>query len=269
MRFAVNCSILFTELPLLERPAAAKAAGFDAVEFWWPFPTPVPTRSEVDGFISAIHEADVRLIGLNFFAGDMPGGDRGTVSWIARSEEFRANLPYVVSIGDQLGCNSFNALYGNRRADEDPQAQDDRAIVNLALAARAVAAIGGTVLIEPVSGAPFYPLKTAADVRGVIARLEAETGVTNAKMLCDIYHLAANGDDVAAVCRDGANMGHVQIADAPGRGAPGTGELPLKALLSDLQRTGYEGWVALEYLADDPTTESFSTLRGLTSEPSA
>ena len=96
----------------LERPAAAKAAGFDAVEFWWPFQTSVPTDAEVAGFVNAISDAGVQLTGLNFYAGDMPGGDRGLVSWPARSTEFLDNVDVVVGIGERLGCKAFNALYG-------------------------------------------------------------------------------------------------------------------------------------------------------------
>ena len=172
-RYAVNLSMLFTELPLLERPAAAKAAGFDAVDFWWPFASAVPADAEVDGFVDAVQGAGVQLIGLNFFAGDMPGGDRGLVSWPARSAEFADNVDVVVGIGDRLGCKAFNALYGNRTDESTPVAQDEIATENLALAARAVARIGGVVLVEPVSGAPRYPLLTAADVIRVIDRVEA------------------------------------------------------------------------------------------------
>src|SRR5437879_3160259 len=93
--YAANLSILFTELPLLDRPAAAKAAGFDAVEFWWPFPTATPAATEVDAFAAAIEQAGVQLIGLNFFAGDMPGGDRGLVSWLGREQEFADNVAVV------------------------------------------------------------------------------------------------------------------------------------------------------------------------------
>ena len=85
LRFEVNLSILFTELPLLERPAAAKQAGFDAVEFWWPWSVAVPSDIEVERFATVVQDAGVQLVGLNFFAGDMPGGDRGLVSWPARS----------------------------------------------------------------------------------------------------------------------------------------------------------------------------------------
>ena len=110
MTYTVNCSILLTELPLWERPAAAKAAGFDAVEFWWPFETSVPTDVEVARFENAITDAGVQLTGLNFNAGDMPGGDRGLVSWPARSTEFQDNIDVVAGIGERLGCKAFNAL---------------------------------------------------------------------------------------------------------------------------------------------------------------
>ncbi|MGS0684987.1 hydroxypyruvate isomerase family protein [Nakamurella sp. GG22] len=267
LRYEVNCSILFTELPLLERPAAAKAAGFDAVEFWWPFAVAEPKDSEVDAFVRAIQDAGVSLVGLNFFAGDMPAGDRGLVSWPARSAEFRANIPVVAAIGERLGCKAFNALYGNRVDDAPVAEQDELAAENLTLAAQGVAHIGGTVLVEPVSGSPRYPLLTAADVATVIGRVTANGGPTNIGLLADLYHLAVNGDDVDKVIADhtGAPNGiaHVQIADSPGRGAPGTGELPLERQLTDLQSRGYQGWVGLEYKASPEhadTAASFAWL---------
>ncbi|MER7786823.1 TIM barrel protein [Streptomyces sp. NPDC097640] len=146
----VNLSILFTELPLLERPGAARAAGFDAVEYWWPYATAVPTDAEADAFVRAVRDAGVRLTGLNFFAGDMPAGDRGLVSWPARAAEFRDNINATVAIGEQLGCRSFNAPYGNRIDGIPPAEQDDLAVEHLALAARAAERVGGTVLLEPL-----------------------------------------------------------------------------------------------------------------------
>jgi hydroxypyruvate isomerase len=263
-RYAVNLSMLFTELPLLQRPAAAKEAGFDAVEFWWPFSSAVPADSPVDEFAAAVDEAGVQLIGLNFFAGDMPGGDRGLVSWPARSAEFRDNIDVTVGIGERLGCRAFNALYGNRTDESTPVAQDEVAAENLALAARAAARIDGIVLVEPVSGAPRYPLLTAADVIRVIDRVEREAGVTNLKFLCDLYHLDVNGDDVAAAIETYADrVGHVQIADSPGRGEPGTGTLDIDGHLAALAAHGYRGYVALEY---KPTA---GTLEGLSWLPSA
>jgi len=153
-RYDINLSILFTELPLLERPAAAAAEGFRSVEFWWPFDTAVPADRDVDAFATAVRDAGVQLIGLNFFAGNMPGGDRGLVSWPARSSEFRDNVDVTLGVGSRLGCRAFNALYGNRVDGVSPQEQDELGAENLALAAKAAAGAGAIVLVEPVSAPP-------------------------------------------------------------------------------------------------------------------
>jgi hydroxypyruvate isomerase len=256
-RYEANLSMLFTELPLLQRPAAAAAAGFTAVEFWWPFPAAVPADRDIDSFVTAVSDAGVQLAGLNFFAGDMPGGDRGLVSWPARSVEFLDNIDVVAGIGERLGCKAFNALYGNRIDGESAQAQDAIGAENLATAAAGVARIGGTVLLEPVSGAPKYPLLKAADALQVIARVKEESGAENIKLLADFYHLAVNGDDVGAVIEKHAkDFGHIQIADNPGRGAPGTGELPLGEWIARSRELGYEGYIGLEY--KEPAETAFS-----------
>jgi hydroxypyruvate isomerase len=257
LRYTVNCSLLFTELPLLERPAAARRAGFGAVEFWWPFVEAVPPDRHVDAFATAIEDAGVQLTGLNFFAGDMPGGDRGLVSWPKRSGEFRDNIDVTVGIGERLGCRAFNALYGNRDDDHSAGEQDDLAVENLRLAAHAAARIDGTVLVEPVSGADRYPLLTAADVLTVIDRVQAP----NVGLLADLYHLATNGDDVDRVIAEHTDrIAHVQIADAPGRNEPGTGTLPLDRQLNDLAANGYSGWIGLEYKPSTTTVDSFGWL---------
>lgn len=258
MRFDVNLSILFTELPLLDRPGAAKQAGFDAVEFWWPWHVAVPSDAEIDRFVTAITDAGVQLVGLNFFGGDIPGGDRGLISWPARSAEFRDNIDVTVGIGERLGCRAFNALYGNRTDDATPDEQDALASENLRLAAHAMARIGGTVLIEPCSGAPRYPLLTAADALAVIDRAGAE----NVRLLLDVYHLAVNGDDIdAAIDRAAGRIGHVQIADAPGRNEPGTGELDIDRYLDRIAATGYDGWVGLEYKPTGASADAFDWLQ--------
>ncbi|TDE95891.1 hydroxypyruvate isomerase [Occultella glacieicola] len=247
-RYTVNCSILLTDLPLLERPAAAGAAGFDAVEYWWPFATSTPGADEIDAFVGALDAAGVQLTGLNFNAGDMPGGDRGLVSWPERADDFTANLDVVTRIGEATGCRAFNALYGNRIEGVSPAEQDDLAAANLAAAATAVGRIGGTVLVEPVSGAPRYPLLAAADAIGVVERVAGEHGATNLGLLLDVYHLAVNGDDVpAAIAAHRRRIAHVQIADAPGRDQPGTGDLPISDWTADLLAGGYAGWFGLEY----------------------
>ncbi len=262
LRYAVNCSLLFTELPLLERPAAARAAGFDAVEFWWPWPgDPVPDDRLVEAFVASVTDAGVRLVALNFFAGDLPGQDAGVLSLPGRAQLFRDNVDVAVGIGGRLGAVGFNALYGNRLADLDPRAQDDLAVANLALAARAAAGIGATVLVEPLSGRPDYPLRTAEDVLAVLDRVAARTGATDLGLLCDIHHLAVNGQDPAEVIdRHADRIRHVQVADVPGRGAPGTGSLDIAGSLDRLRACGYPGWVALEYQPGPSTTDSLRWL---------
>jgi hydroxypyruvate isomerase len=257
LRFDVNCSILFTELPVLERPAAAKAAGFDEVEFWWPFAEAVPADRDVDAFVGSLGDAGVELVALNFFAGDMAGGDRGVVSWPGREREFRDNAGVVAAIGERTGCRAFNALYGNRVEGTEPTAQDDLAAENLRYAAAAVGAVGGTVLVEAVSGPQPYPLRTAADALDAIDR----AGADNVQFLADLYHLSVNGDEVdKVIAHDAARTGHVQIADAPGRHQPGTGTLDLDGYLAKLEQAGYGGRVGLEYVPSGPSAESFAWL---------
>lgn len=259
--YDVNCSILFTELPLLQRPDAVRAAGFDAAEFWWPFAAAVPGDREVDAFVGSLRNAGVHLAGLNFFAGDMAAGDRGLVSWPGRAAEFRDNVELVVAIGEQLGCRTFNALYGNRDPASTPDEQSELALGNLVYAMDAVARIGGTVLVEAVSGADRYPLRTAADAVAVVGRANVAAAAANCRFLADLYHLTVNGDDLEAVIAAHAPLtGHVQIADAPGRGAPGTGGINFAARLGQLADAGYRGWVGLEYKPAGASADSFGWL---------
>jgi hydroxypyruvate isomerase len=256
--YAANCTLLFTEVELLERPAAARAAGFDAIEFWWPWPDqPVPPDAEIDRFITAVRDAGVQLIGLNFFAGDLAGPDCGVLSVPARSREFRDNIAVTVGIGEALGVPTLNALYGNRVAEATPEQQDALAAENLTLAAKAAAAIDAKVLVEPVSGPKPYPLRTAGDVIAVLDRIHAP----NVGFLCDLFHLANNGDDIdAALAAYASRITHVQMADYPGRGEPGTGTLDLDRYLNIIQASDYSGYVSLEYI---PTTTTIDSLRWL------
>jgi hydroxypyruvate isomerase len=250
MTYSVNCSTLFLDKPLLARPAAAKAAGFDNVEFWWPFASPTPPPGEIGAFESAIQQADVQLTALNFYAGDMAAGERGVVSQAGRVEDFRDNVFVVAALGERLGCRYFNALYGNEIAGYSWRQHEDVAIKNLVFAAETMSAIGGTVLVEALSGAPDYPLTRAVHVFDVIAKTTAASGSKNIKLLADFYHLSQNGEDVQALITSHATeFGHIQIADAPGRGAPGSGELPLTHWIRSARDNGYEGIVGLEYFS--------------------
>ncbi|MEU2052591.1 TIM barrel protein [Streptomyces bungoensis] len=265
-RFNVNLSILFTELPLLERPAAAAAAGFTAVELWWPWvDSPAPGRSALDALKKAIEDAGVRLTGLNFYAGQLPGPDRGALSVPgAESDRFRANVDAAAGFAQSLGCTALNALYGNRVEGADPAEQDALALENLVLAARAADRIGATLLIETLNQpeSPLYPLVSAPAGIGVVDKVNEATGLGNARFLMDLYHLSMNGEDLPSVIeRYAAKTGHVQIADNPGRGAPGTGSLPLEDLLNQLKKAGYDGWIGLEYKPGErPSAEAFGWL---------
>ncbi|MFM9371443.1 TIM barrel protein [Streptomyces sp. Da 82-17] len=265
-RFNVNLSILFTELPLLERPAAAAAAGFTAVELWWPWvDSPTPEQAELDALKKAIEDAGVQLTGLNFYAGQLPGPDRGALSVPGEeSEKFRANLKVAADFAQSLGCKALNALYGNRVDGVDPAVQDELALENLKLAAAEADRIGAILLIEALNApeSPKCPIVSAPKAIEIVDAVNAATGLGNAKFLMDLYHLSMNGEDLdEIIAKYTEKTGHVQIADNPGRGAPGTGDLPLEALLDQLKQAGYEGYVGLEYKpGDKPSAEAFDWL---------
>jgi hydroxypyruvate isomerase len=254
MRYDVNLSILFTELPLLERPAAAKAAGFDAVELWWPFPGPTPADRELDALAGALDDAQVSLVGLNFDAGDMAAGDRGLLSARSTSERFRENVAVAVAFAGRMGCRTLNALYGNTSGDTDP----DLALENLARAVTAARSIGATVVVEALNSyeSPRYPITSSK------AALDLVDQVPGTAFLADFYHLYRMGEDPLAVIADSAaRFGHVQIADAPGRGSPGTGEIDYATVLAHLAASPYGGPVGLEYKPAGPSADNFAWLK--------
>jgi hydroxypyruvate isomerase len=261
LRFDVNCSILFTELPLLRRPAAARAAGFDAVEFWWPFTEPVPGDHEVEAFIGALADAGVRLGALNFAGGDLAAGDRGLLSLPEGSAAFRDNIDACVGIAGRTGCTVLNALYGNRVDGVPRHVQDELALENLALAARAASAAGATVVVEALNSydSPRAPLVSSSGALAVIREVRTRGGVTNVGFLADLYHLGKMGEDLPQLlARDAADIAHIQVADVPGRGAPGTGDLDFEALFGQISAQGYPGWIGLEYQPADPADSSTS-----------
>ncbi|AUG80982.1 hypothetical protein CFP65_6321 [Kitasatospora sp. MMS16-BH015] len=270
--YTVNLSILFSELPLLERPAAAAAAGFTAAELWWPFgENHTPSQAELDELRKAFTDAGVQLTGLNFLD-DLSKGQRGTVSVPSQRERFRENIAVTVSLAESLGTKALNALYGNRVAGVDPAEQDELALENLTLAAQAAHSIGAILLVEALNRpeSPDYPLVSAAAAVEVVDRVNAATGLGNAKFLCDLYHLSMNGEDLAAVIDTYADrFGHVQIADNPGRNEPGTGSLDFEDLFARLTAAGYGkaggsaagGRIGLEYRpAGGVSADSFEWL---------
>jgi hydroxypyruvate isomerase len=226
---------------------------------------PTPEQRELEALKKAIEGAGVELVGLNFYAGQLPGPDRGALSVPGEeSARFRANVPVAVEFAASLGCTAFNALYGNRIEGVAAGEQDALALENLAFAARAVAEIDGTLLIEALNQpeSPRCPIVSAPKAIEVVDAVNAATGLDNTRFLMDLYHLSMNGEDLASVIdRYAAKTAHVQIADNPGRGAPGTGALPLAGLLGRLRKAGYDGWVGLEYKPGErPSAEAFDWL---------
>jgi hydroxypyruvate isomerase len=255
---SANVSMLFTELPYLDRFAAAGRLGFTQVESWWPFTSPAPTSAEVDVVVNAVTAAGVSLSALNFFGGDIAGGERGIASRPDRQGELAANIEAVVGIAERTECRLFNLLYGqlDDRWSADEQART--AVASIRAAADAVGPLGGTVLLEPLTKGlnGRYPLLTADDV---VALLDGPLkDLDNVSLLFDTFHLGSNGVDLVATASTlGAGIAHVQVADSPGRGEPGSGALPIDVTLDALLAAGYGGVVACEY---KPTTDTASSL---------
>lgn len=263
---SANVSLLFTEVPYLERFAAAAEAGFTAVETWWPFPTADPSRTEQEELVQAIANAGLSLTGMNVYAGDMAAGERGIASLPERADELEASLLALRWVAERTGCRGFNLLHGKvpDQAEGAARAAAVRAYRHAAEVLADLEGSPGVVLVEPLArglnGA--YPLETAEDALSVID----EAGAPNLRLLLDTFHLARNGEDLLGLIASYAErIGHVQLADAPDRGEPGSGTVDFAAVGAALHSSGYAGTVAAEY---KPTGETRSTL-GWLSPPRA
>jgi hydroxypyruvate isomerase len=284
-RFEVNCSILFAELPVERRAAAAAKAGFAGVEFWWPWEGMVPSDAEADAFVGSIAEAGVALVSMNFHTGDMAAGERGILSHPARAGEFRENVGAAVEIARRAGCGLLNAPYGVRLPGVDVAEQEAVAIENLLFAGDEAAKAGVSVLVEAINSVdiPGFPVDTSGKALAVINEVNRAAAASTAGaarqggagapttgagcpagrarigLLADLYHLARMGEDVADVLsRHRESILHVQVADVPGRGAPGTGCLDFEPLLKQLAGQEYGGWVGLEYVPSDRSDSASS-----------
>jgi hydroxypyruvate isomerase len=233
IRFAANVSMLFTELPFAERFEAARAAGFDGVELWWPN-EPVPP-----GFEVAL---------MNFDGGDVTAGERGVLD---DEERWRAHVPEAVALARSLGCLRMNALVG--LDDGRPRdVQLETAAAQVAFAARAAAPI--TVLTEAINtiDVPRYRLSSTADAAAFIARVDEP----NVALQYDVFHMTRMGEDVEGALREHIDaIAHIQVADHPGRGEPGSGSIDFDALFAVLDDLGYDGWVSAEYRPTTARTE--------------
>lgn len=262
---SANVSLLFTEVPYLERFAAAAAAGFSAVESWWPFPTASPDQAGLAQLADAIENAGLTLTGMNVFAGDMAAGERGIACCPERADELEASLVTLRWLAERTGCRAFNLLHG--QVPDGAEGEARRAAVGAyGRAAEVMADLDGgpgVILVEPLARGlnGTYPLETAEDAAALIDEVEAP----QVKLLLDTFHLARNDEDLQAVIESSASrIGHVQLADSPDRGEPGSGTVDFAAIGMSLRSAGYSGTVAAEY---KPTGETLGTLEWLDRSP--
>jgi hydroxypyruvate isomerase len=238
--------MLFKEVDFVERFGRVKEAGFRAVEFWW------PSGEDLDQVESAIKDAELEVALFNFDAGDMPSGDRGLVSDPNRKEEFRENVPVALDLARKVGCPRLNALVGLDLDGVDTEEQLELARENVAWAAEQAAEHDIEVMIEAVNtfeNGPYllYTTKAAAE-------FVERVGRDNVKLQYDAYHMQRMEGNVVATLREHIDrITHIQVADSPDRGEPGSGELNWRFIFGAIEESPYNGWIGLEY---KPTTDS-------------
>ncbi|MDP9362674.1 MAG: TIM barrel protein [Chloroflexota bacterium] len=253
-RFAANLTMLWTELPLLERLDAANAAGFDAVEILFPY------DEDPGALRQALERNNLELVLINLPAGDFAAGERGLANDPARVAEFRDGVARALDLAAALGCRRFNCLTGLMLPGVPPETQLGTAAENLAYAAEQAQAAGVRLGVEPLNpiDAPGFLLPTTAAALALLDR----AGHPNLDLQYDVYHAQrTEGNVTATVAATIDRIGHVQIADSPDRYQPGTGEINYPFVLDALDRAGYAGWVSLEYKPRGGTDSSLAWLR--------
>jgi hydroxypyruvate isomerase len=248
IKLSANLSLLFREVPFVERFERAVRAGFDAVEFWW------PAGEDLAAVEGAIRDSGVSVVLFNFDAGDMSAGDRGLLSDPQRQARFAENLPIALDLARRVGCTQLNALLGLELPGHAREEQLALAVQNLRWAAQEAAAIDATVLVEAVNTLENGPylISHTADAAALIDRV----GAPNVALQYDVYHMQRmEGNLSDTIRRFSQRIAHVQIADSPGRGEPGTGEINFAFVFGVLAEVGYRGHVGLEYIPSMATTE--------------
>jgi hydroxypyruvate isomerase len=250
-RFAANVGFLYAERRWVERFAAARADGFEAVESAWP--------ADPEAFARGVGAAGLRVALLNVFAGDLEAGERGHANDQAAVERWRTDFEAALRLAERVACPTLNVLVGNRLAGVDETRQWATIEANLAWALPLARAAGRTVVTELLN--PFdTPDYLVADL-GVAVRLVERFRGDGLRLQFDTYHAGRMGLDVPAAFREVAPLvGHVQLADAPGRHEPGTGSIAWPAFFDALAAARYEGAVGLEYRPTGATSPSLGWL---------
>ncbi|SRR5712691_1075427 len=249
-RFSANLVFLWSELPFRERFAAAASAGFEAVEYMFPYPYE-PADLAVE-----LSRTGLRQDLFNLPAGDFDAGDRGIAVDPGRRAEFDAGVEAALRYADALGCRKANCLVGTRLPGLAFEDQYECLAENLRVAAGRLGADGVTLLVELLNTkeTPGFFLDSVP----MLVRLLDDVGSPNLRFQCDLYHLQRTSGDLTATIHEvGDRIGHVQIADAPDRHEPGTGEIDFPFVLRAIDAAGYDGFVGLEYRPSGRTEDSF------------
>ena len=239
-RFAANLTMLFTEHAFLDRFEHAAKAGFTAVEFLFPYgfaAADIKQRLDAHGLTLILH---------NLPAGDWDAGERGIACHPDRVDEFRTGVAKAVGYAQALGVKQLNCLVGKAPAGVDAHTLRNTVLANLRFAAAELDKAGLKLLIEPINNydIPGFWLNNTALAISVLD----EVGASNAFVQYDIYHAQRyEGELAATMSKHLSRIGHIQLADNPGRNEPGTGEINYPFLFAHLDRIGYAGWVGCEY----------------------
>jgi len=255
-KFAANLSMLFTELPFLDRFDAAAVAGFDGVEFLFPY------DYDADDLASRLKANGLTQVLFNLHAGNWTGGDRGIAIYPNLTHEFRESVARAVRYAKALGCTQLHCLAGIAPTGADHRAMRKTYVENLTFAARVLADEGITLLIEAVNTRdnPNYFIDTTAKAADILESV----GATNLRLQYDVYHMQImEGDLAPTIDKYLPHIAHVQIADTPGRNEPGTGEINFPFIFEHLDAAGYRGWVGCEYRPRTSTYDSLAWFRAL------
>lgn len=254
-RFAANLSMLFTEVPFLERFARARAAGFTAVEYLFPYDWPAEQLAE------QLREQGLTQVLFNLPPGGWQAGERGIACLPDRVEEFRAGVDQGIAYARVLGNRQLNCLAGLKPADLDEQTAWETLVANVRYAADRFAGAGLTLCLEAINSRvdmPGFMLDTTGKVMALIEELDAD----NVRLQYDVYHMQIMEGDVIRTMECLLPwIGHIQFADNPGRHEPGTGEINFSNVFAALDRMGYQGWVSAEYRPSLETEDTLSWFR--------
>jgi len=253
MRFAANLGWLFQEHPFLDRFAAARGTGFRGVEFAQPYEYPA---AEV---AARLRDHELECVLINLPMGDKSKGDFGIACRPGREAEFREGVARGIEYAHRIGVEKLNCISGTAKAGEDRDAMRATLVSNLRLAAREFKAAGLDLVLEPINTHDIAGFLVSRSPEAVA--IIDEVGADNLGLQCDLYHTAMMGDDPAAILRQcWPSIRHIQFADAPGRGEPGTGNIDFPPLFALIEKLGYRGWLSAEYRPSKPTPETVTFL---------